>query len=61
VRGQFVRQANNMEAGANGIVYGVDFSEDEDDGYAHGSNELGLASSPESLGGDPENIIQYQR
>lgn len=61
VRGQFVRQTNDMEAGANGVIYDVDSSEDEDDRYAHGSSELGLASSPESLAGDPENAIQYQR
>lgn len=61
VRGQFVRQTNDMEGGANGVVYGVDSSEDEDDGFAHGSNESGLASSPDSLTRDPENAIQYQR
>lgn len=58
VRGQFVRQTNDMEAaGGNGVVYGVDSSEDEDDGYVHGSGELRLASSPESLAGDAENAI----
>lgn len=61
VRGQFVRQTNDMDAGANGVVYGVDSSEDEHDGFAHGSNELGLTSSPESLTGDPENAFQDQR
>lgn len=58
IRGQFVRQTNDMEAaGANGVVYGVDSSEDEDDGYVHGSGELRLTSSPESLAGDTENAI----
>eukprot|EP01018_Ginkgo_biloba_P037866 Gb_08103 [translate_table: standard] len=48
IRGQFVRQANDLELSANGIVDGVDDSEEED-GYGHGSNELGMESSSGNL------------
>eukprot|EP00252_Welwitschia_mirabilis_P009154 TRINITY_DN214_c0_g1_i2.p1 TRINITY_DN214_c0_g1~~TRINITY_DN214_c0_g1_i2.p1 ORF type:complete len:319 (-),score=57.23 TRINITY_DN214_c0_g1_i2:707-1663(-) len=49
IRGQFVRQTSDMEAGGNMLVDGADDSDEEDDDYGQGSSELGPESSPESV------------